>query len=127
MMKKMPPSFHMPRNRHKQASMPWQGYVIKVDAGMEPLLLLFNKIPGVATVASCAGDDENFGYVAFAGDRRRTVKLWVQRLKESDRSNVLRGTEYSSHTGFGYIRFEHKHVDRVFSIVLRVLLAESLL
>ena len=32
MMKRAPASYNMPRNKHKQAAMFWQGEAIKVDA-----------------------------------------------------------------------------------------------
>jgi tRNA(Phe) wybutosine-synthesizing methylase Tyw3 len=96
----------------------WQGYVIKVDAGIEPLLILFNEIPGIATVASCVGDQENLGYVAFAGDSRRAVKQWVRKFEKVNRSDVLQEVAYREDTGFGCVRFEHARIDDVCNFVL---------
>ena len=95
----------------------WQGEAIKVDAGLEPLLMAFNKIPGIATVASCVGDQENLGYVAFAGDNIRTVKLWLRRLKESDDQGVLQEVSYTAHTRYGCIRFKRAELGAVCGLV----------
>jgi len=94
----------------------WQGYVIKVDAGLEPLLILFNSIPGLATIASCVGDQENLGYVSFAGDSCRAVKAWVRRLKESGGA-FLREADYRQDLGYGCIRFERAQLDTVCRLV----------
>jgi hypothetical protein len=121
MMKKAPASYNMPRNKHKQATMFWQGFPIKVDAGLEPLLTAFNKIPGIATVASCVGDPENLGYVAFAGDNIRTVKLWLRGLKESDDRGTFQEVSYTARTRYGCVRFERARLGEVYGLVLDVI------
>jgi tRNA(Phe) wybutosine-synthesizing methylase Tyw3 len=95
----------------------WQGETIKVDAGLGPLLTAFNKIPGIATVASCVGDPENLGYVAFAGDNIRTVKLWLRKLRESEDRGALQEVSYTAHTRYGCVRFKCTELDAVCGLV----------
>jgi hypothetical protein len=94
--------------------MPWQGLAIRVDAGMEPLLTVFNKIPGIATTASCIGDGENRGYVAFVGDNRRAVRSWVERF---DHGGVIEEASYRNDIHSGCIRFRRDRLDDVVRIV----------
>ena len=114
-MKKTPDSYNMRRNEHKQAAMFWQGYVIKVDAGMELLLTVFNKIPGIATVASCIGDREKLGYVSFVGDNRRTVRSWVRKFAGC--GGVFREAAYRNDIHSGCVRFERARLDDVCRLV----------
>jgi hypothetical protein len=80
MMKSAPAYYVMRRNKHKQAVILWQGQRIKVDAGLETLLPVFNQIQGVATVASCIGDGNNRGYIAFTADSWARVKRIAEKL-----------------------------------------------
>jgi hypothetical protein len=113
-MKTTPDSYNMRRNKHRQATMLWQGLAIRVDAGLEPLLTLFNQIPGIATVASCIGDDENLGYVSFVGDRRSEVRSWVERF---DHGGVIEEASYRDDIHSGCIRFRRDRLDEVVRIV----------
>ena len=103
----------------------WQGYVIKVDAGLEPLLTTFNKIPGIATVASCIGDREKLGYVSFVGDSRRAVKSWVKKF--ADHGGVLQEASYRSDIHSGCIRFERARLEDVCRLVSEMLIEEMML
>lgn len=83
MMQRTPDSYYAPRNRHKQGIMKWQGEKIKVDEGIQPLLLVLNRFPGIATVSSCVGPKGERGFVVFRGDDPATVKSLVIQLAVS--------------------------------------------
>ena len=61
MMQTTPARYIARHNNHCQGKMEWQGETIKVDDGLQPLLLAFNRFDGIATVSSC------IGYPAFEG------------------------------------------------------------
>jgi hypothetical protein len=74
MMNTTPTRYYMPRNRHKQGVMEWQGEKIKVDDGIQPLLLAFNRFENIATNSSCIGGKGEKGFVGFVGDKAKHVK-----------------------------------------------------
>jgi hypothetical protein len=83
-MENTPIRYQARRSRHKQGIMEWQGERIKVDEGIQPLLLIFNRFDGIATVSSCLGGGENTnpdGMIAFTGESPADVKNLHDRLK----------------------------------------------
>ena len=99
-METAPGSFIMPRNRHKQGIFEWQGMKIKVDDGIQPLLLILNRFDRIATTASCVGGkrgkwETEEGYAAFTGNQPKDVKSLCEWLSQKLPQHLNVRVEYN--------------------------------